>query len=59
MICNPCKAKQPAIPPGPFFVQCEVCYKEAKTTVVGAIICTDCSELANFCEVCKESIENY
>lgn len=58
-LCVACVAKQPAVPLTPRAVKCEVCYEEVETATVGAVICAKCSELANFCEVCKESIENF
>ena len=57
-VCKKCKEKHPA-PVEPHEVECEVCYRKFKTTLPNAVVCEECSELSDFCQICKESMEEY
>lgn len=55
-LCVECKKKAEIL--DAHIVTCEICYKPFEVSTP-ASICQICSELGNFCEICKESIDDY
>ncbi len=58
-VCAECQKKLAGKPPEPRVIKCEICYGDKETEIPGAIICKECAELSDFCELCKESIDDY
>lgn len=58
-VCAECQKKLAEKPSEPRVIKCEICYGDKETEIPGAIICKECAELSDFCELCKESIDDY